>query len=99
MLLSALVTLVWSQMLPQGQRVFHQLGVIILVSHHVFVKAFSNVFQVTASVAYFCLGIFGSSVLLGNADNLQLLLSVELLSPLSSLEPTVSLPVPPGQFG
>jgi hypothetical protein len=70
MLLSALVTLVWSQMLPQGQRVFHQLGVIILVSHHVFIKAFSNVFQVTASVAYFCLGIFGSSVLLGNADNL-----------------------------
>jgi bacteriorhodopsin len=40
MLLSALVTIVWAQMLPQGQRVFHQLGVIILV---------------TASVAYFCL--------------------------------------------
>jgi bacteriorhodopsin len=40
MLLSALVMVVWSQMIPQGQRVFHQLGVIILV---------------TASVAYFCL--------------------------------------------
>jgi energy-converting hydrogenase Eha subunit G len=54
MLLSALVTLVWSQMLPQGQRVFHQLGVIILVSHHVFATGFSDA-QVTASVAYFCL--------------------------------------------
>jgi len=40
MLLSALVTLVWSQMLPQGQRVFHQLGVIILVSYHIIAKAF-----------------------------------------------------------
>jgi len=38
MLLSAIVVTVWSQMLPKGQRVFHQLGVIILV---------------TASIAYF----------------------------------------------
>ena len=84
MLLSALVTIVWAQMLPQGQRVFHQLGVIILV---------------TASVAYFCLGPCASSVVLYDADVLQLLLSVELPFPLSSLEPTVSLLVPPGPSG
>jgi hypothetical protein len=30
MLTSAIVVTVWSQMLPKGQRVFHQLGVIIL---------------------------------------------------------------------
>ena len=98
MLLSALVTLVWSQMLPQGQRVFHQLGVIILVSYLLFSKLFTHT-QVTASVAYFCLGVYCSSVLLRNADIFQLLPSVELPSPLSSLEPTVSLLVLPGQFG
>lgn len=40
MLLSGLIVLVWSHMVPKGQRVFHQLGVIILF---------------TASVAYFSL--------------------------------------------
>jgi len=38
MLASAIGVTIWSQMLPKGQRVFHQLGVIILV---------------TASIAYF----------------------------------------------
>jgi hypothetical protein len=43
MLASAIGVTIWSQMLPKGQRVFHQLGVIILgMLFLLYLKPFAN---------------------------------------------------------